>query len=145
MKERELTQREARTKAEKLLSGAKAVYLGTNGSHGHPNVRAMMPVRIDGIERIWFSTALDSSKIIEMVKDDKAVIYGYSPRSMAEFRLWGNIVILEDAASRKKIWNDELKKHFEGGVNDPNLRVLRFDVVSGMYCNKEGKSALFTI
>ena len=145
MKERELTQREARTKAEKLLTSAKAVYLATNGSHGHPNVRAMMPARIDGIGKIWFSTALDSSKIIELVKDDKAVVYGYSSRSMAEFRLWGNITILVDVASRKKIWNDALKKYFEGGMNDPNLRVLRFDVVSGMYCNKERKSAIFTI
>lgn len=142
----ELTHKEARAKAEKLLSATKTVFLATNGSHGHPNVRAMMPLRIDGgVQTIWFSTGLDSSKIIELVKDDKAAVYGYSSRSMAEFRLWGRTTILEDAASRKLIWVDDLKEHFPGGLNDPNLRVLRFDVVSGLYCNKDGKSGIFTI
>ena len=43
MKECELTQKESRTKAEKLLSSAKVVFVGTNGSHGHSNVRTMAP------------------------------------------------------------------------------------------------------
>lgn len=145
MKECELTQKESRAKAEKLLSSAKVVFVGTNGSHGHSNVRAMAPQKNDGVETVWFVTNLESSKIIELVKDDKAVVYGYSPRTMAEFRIWGRITILEDAASRKHVWNDRLKEYFPGGQNAPELRVLRFDAVSGLYCNKEGKSGIFTI
>ncbi len=145
MKERELSQKEAREKAEKLLAGAKALFLATNGSHGHPNVRAMAPLKIEGAKTVWFATALESSKIIELVKDDKATLYGYAPRSMTEFRLWGRIQILDDAASRKKIWAEALKKYFPDGAGDSALRVLRFDTISGMYTGKEGKSGTFTI
>lgn len=144
MKESELSRKEARAKAEKLLDATKIVFLATNGSHGHPNVRAMMPVKCEGVEKLWFCCDLESSKIIELVKSDKAVVYGYAPRTLAEFRLWGSVEILEDTASRKLVWNDELKKHFPGGVNDPTMRVLRFDVISGLYRNKD-KAGNFTI
>jgi general stress protein 26 len=143
MKERELSQKDAKAKAEKLLAGAKTVFLATNGSHGHPNVRAMMPVKIEGADTVWFATSLESSKIIELVKDNKAAIYGYTPNnSLAEFRLWGEIAILDDHESRKYIWREEMKKHFSG-IDDRNMRILRFNVVSGLYA-KEGKSGIFS-
>ncbi len=142
----ELVEKEARAKAEKLLEKAKAVFLATNGSlGGHPNVRAMQVARAEGVVRIWFATSLDSGKIIELVKDNKATIYGYSPRTNAEFRLWGNVTILDDLESRKHIWQDEFKAFFPGGVNDPDLRVLRFDANNGVYNTPEGKSGHFTI
>ena len=142
----EISAKEAREKTEKLLEKVKAVFLATNGSHGgHPNVRAMMVAKNEGIVRIWFGTSLDSGKIIELVKDNKATIYGYSPRTMTEFRLWGNVAILDDAESRKHIWRDEFKVHFPGGVNDPNLRVLRFDASNGVFSTPDGKSGHFTI
>lgn len=142
----EFSPKEAKEKAEKLLDKAKAVFLATNGSlGGHPNVRAMAVAEHDGIARIWFLTGLDSDKILELVKDDKATIYGYSPRTMAEFRIWGNVVIADDPESRKHAWKDEYKEYFPGGAGDPNLRVLRFDVSNGMYSAAYNKSGQFTI
>jgi general stress protein 26 len=142
MKERELSHKDARARVEKLLAGAKTVFLATNGSHGHPNVRAMMPAKIEGADTVWFVTSLESSKIIELVKDNKAAIYGCAPNTLAEFRLWGEIAILDDHESRKYVWHDEMKKHFSG-IDDPDMRVLRFNVVSGLYA-KEGKSGIFS-
>ena len=145
MKEREIPQKEARAKAEKLLSGIKTVFLATNGSHGHPNVRAMMPLLFEGVETLWFSTHLESSKIMELVKDDKAAVFGYSSRSLSEFRLWGNVKILDDLVSRKHVWTDALKERFPGGAQDPNLRILRFNAVSGLFSGKDGHSGIFEI
>lgn len=146
MKSMELSAKEAREKAEKLLEKAKAVFLATNGSHGgHPNLRAMVVAKSEGIVRMWFCTSLGSDKILELVKDDKATIYGYSPRTMTEFRLWGSIVILDDPESKKHVWNDAFKEHFPGGVNDPDLRILRFDANNGVYSTPDGKNGQFTI
>jgi general stress protein 26 len=144
LKDEDLGHKDARAKAEKLLADSKIVFLGTNGSHGHPNLRAMVPARVVGTETIWFATGLDSSKILELIKSDKAVVYAYAARnhSFFECRLWGNAVILEDAESRRQVWSDEFKEHFPGGVDDPNLRVLRFDVRNGVY-SKDGKSGGF--
>lgn len=144
MKDSELDHKDVRAKAEKLVAGSKVLFMGTNGSHGgHPNVRAMVPAKVDGLQTIWFSTDLESSKIMELVKDNKATLYAYAPRTMAECRLWGTVSILDDPASRKLIWHDEFKKYFPGGADDPRLRVLRFDISNGTYSNKEGKKTEF--
>ncbi|MDR1965081.1 MAG: pyridoxamine 5'-phosphate oxidase family protein [Synergistaceae bacterium] len=143
MSSNEISGKEAKGKAEALLGGAKTVYMGTNGSHGHPNVRAMMPVKVDGVKEIWFATDLESSKILELAKDSKAVIYVQAPRNAGECRLWGHVDILDDSESRKIVWRDELKKHFPDGANSARLRVLRFNVSNGVYCNKSGKIGEF--
>lgn len=133
---KEKADKEIRAKVGKFLAKCKTVFMATNGSHGHPNARAMMPIRTDGAETIWFVTDLDSSKIIELVKSNKAVIYAYEPRTMVECRLWGEVVILEDAASIRHLWDDSLKKYFDG-PDDPRIRVLRFDAKNGIYCGKD--------
>lgn len=134
MEEIELSARDARAKAEKLIGGLDVVFVATNGSHGHPNVRAMAPIRVDSLDLIWFATSLESSKIIELVKDHNAVVYGYSPETLAEFRLWGSVAIMDDHETRSQVWCDELKEHFEG-PDDPNMRVLKFVSVSGKYAH----------
>ncbi|MDR1885079.1 MAG: pyridoxamine 5'-phosphate oxidase family protein [Synergistaceae bacterium] len=145
MKSEEINHKDAKAKAEKLLAESKLVFMGTNGSHGHPNVRALVPMKFEDVRTIWFATDLHSSKILELIKNNRAVVYAFSQKSMTECRFWGAVTILEDAASRKHVWTDELKKHFEGGVDDPRLRVLRFDISNGVYgSNKDGKSGSFT-
>ncbi|MDR3331968.1 MAG: pyridoxamine 5'-phosphate oxidase family protein [Synergistaceae bacterium] len=136
--------KDTRAKAEKLLAESKVVFMGTNGSHGHPNLRAMIPLRTDEVRTVWFATDLDSSKIIELVKNNKAVLYTYSQKTLAECRFWGNVSILDDATSRKHVWCEEIKKHYND-PDDPNFRVLRFDISNGIFCsNKEGKSGSFS-
>lgn len=146
MKNTEISAKEAREKAEKLLDKAKVVFLATNGSHGgHPNLRAMVVAKNESLVRIWFCTSLGSDKILELIKDDKATLYGFSPRATTEFRLWGSIEILDDAESKKHAWKDEFKAHFPGGASDPDLRVLRFDASNGVYNTPDGKGGQFTI
>ena len=132
-------------KAAKLLAGAKKVYLATNGSHGHPNIRAMVPVTVEGVRTIWFGTFASSSKVLELQNDNHAVIYAEAPRMGGECRLWGYVEILDDKDSRKKVWNDAMATHFPDGIKSPDLRALRFDVASGTYSDKNWETFTFEI
>ena len=144
MKECVLTEKEAMDKAEKILSGAKAVFLATNGSHGHPNLRALAPIGREGLSTVWFAVNAQSCKIAELMCDSKAVVYGYAPRTLAEFRMWGNAAILDDEESKERFWCDEFEEYFTG-KDDPDLRILRFDAISGVYADKSGKGGMFKI
>jgi len=133
-------------KAAKLLAGAKTVYLATNGSHGHPNLRALSPVTVEGVRTVWFATDAVSNKVQELQNDKHAVIYVDAPRAACECRLWGFVEILDDMESREKIWNEEVAKHCPDGIESPDLRVLRFDVVNGRYTdNKKMETFPFNI
>ncbi|MDR1136915.1 MAG: pyridoxamine 5'-phosphate oxidase family protein [Synergistaceae bacterium] len=143
MKTDEFSAKEASAKTERILAGAKVVYIATNGSHGHPNVRAMTPAKTDGAKTLWFVTDVGSSKVAELTRDGKAVIYAAAPRGTGECRVWGGVDILEDRASREAAWRDEFAAHFPDGMDSPNLRVLRFNVSNGIYCDKTGKNGVF--
>jgi general stress protein 26 len=143
MKKGENGQKEVIEKVSKILSGAKSVYLATNGSHGHPNLRAMAPAQVDGVKSVWFLTSAMSSKIQEIQNDGHAVIYADAPRNAGECRLWGIVSVMSDAASREKAWKDEFKEHFPDGASSEDLRVLRFDVSNGIYTNKNMESFEF--
>jgi len=147
MVQNENGKKEVLAKAAKLLSGTKAktVYLATNGSHGHPNLRAMVPIMVEGVKAIWFATSAKSNKVLELQNDNHAVVYFDAPRMAGECRLWGFVEILDDMESRKKVWNDMIANHFPDGIESPDLRALRFDVTSGIYVNKNWEIFPFEI
>jgi general stress protein 26 len=136
MKNGELTKKEVLEKAAKLLESAKCVYMATNGENGHPNLRALETTRAEGAKTLWFVSDEESSKVQELLRDDKAVIYVPAARGAGEARFWGNVEVLDDMASKKKVWSDELTEHFPGGIESPNIRVLRFKVSNGIYADK---------
>ena len=145
MKKSEDSANDVIAKSAKLLAGAKTVYLATNGSHGHQNLRALAPITVDGVRTIWFATFAESNKVHELLHDNHAAVYFDAPRMAGELRLWGFVEILDDMESRKKIWNDDTAKHCPDGIDSPNLRALRFDVTSGIYTNKKMETFSFEI
>ena len=142
MKELEDANKGIQTKAAKLLGSCETVFMATNGAHGHPNVRAMMPLKVDGTHTLWFITGSDYSKVAELENDNKAAVYAYDPRKMNECRLWGSVEILSDAATIEQVWRDEFKNFFDG-PEDPKIRVLRFDADNGVYVEKDKEPAEF--
>jgi general stress protein 26 len=142
---KEFSPKEILVKAEKLLEGSKVIFLATNGSYGHPDLRAMSPLSTSGVAGKWFGTAKTSSKVLEISNDEKAIIYTYSSRPALELRLWGNISIFEkDRAAELGFiaaLNDELRTWIEGD----DAVLLKFSAVSGLLSNKNGKNYLFEI
>lgn len=129
--EHELTSNEAREKTAKFIASLRTVYVATNGANGHPNVRAMNIYKSEGTSCLWFATELESSKMIELIKSNKAAVYGCASDG-EEFRLWGSMTILEDKESMKQVWCDDLERRF-GSIASHDVRVLRFDAISGSY------------
>ena len=135
----------AQKKAGTLFAKGSTVFVCTNGSHGHPDVRAMSVAKSEKLRAVWFLTSLAANKLIEIVKDPKCMLYSVnlSPceeNNFSELRLWGSLEILDDPVSRKAAWSNIYKAHFPEGMNDPNLRVLRFTSVSGRYSDEKSSS-----
>jgi general stress protein 26 len=143
MKTNEISAEQAMSKTERVLAGAKVVYMATNGSHGHPNVRAMSTAKTDGVKTMWFVTDAGSSKAAELANDNKSVVYAMAPRGAGECRVWGSVDILDDEESRQSVWREDFEEHFSDGPDSPELRVLRFNISNGVYSNKAGKSGEF--
>lgn len=118
-----------------ILEKNPFVSVATFGSDGWPNVRILVVAAKDDVDSLWFATATDSKKISEIRNNPKCAVYGFDMEAMTEFRLFGNIELLSDPASRRKIWRDEFIQHFPDGVDSPSMIILRFNTDHGIYDN----------
>ena len=125
----------AKTAALKTLESlpCPSVSFGTFGLDGWTNLRILAIANHDGIDTLWFATTVTEKKVAELKANPKAVVYGYDPQSMAEFRLFGNVELLSDSASRRKAWREDFIQYFPEGVDSPTMIVIKFTTDHGQY------------
>jgi len=133
MEPKTLDATEAKARILQMLDKEMFVSLATFGMDDYPDVRVLVVAAKDGTDTIWFSTGTDSNKIAQLRKNPKAAIYGYDMEAMVEFRLFGTVELLSDAASRRKVWREDFIQHFPDGVDSPDMIVLRFNTDHGVF------------
>ena len=124
---------EAKSRVLHMLEKSPFVSFATFGTDGYPDVRVLLVVTKDGTDTIWFACETGSKKIAQLQKNPKAVLYAYELEAMTEFRLFGNVEVLTDAAARDKIWRDDLIQYFPEGKDSPTMTILRFNTDHGIY------------
>lgn len=118
----------------KLIDKAGNAFLCYTDAEGFPVTRAMLPPRErEGIRIFLFSTNTSSNKVACFRKDSRASIYFVDKRFYRGISLAGHIEVLEDAASKKRIWQAGDTIYYPGGVSDPDYCVLRFVAEKGRY------------
>lgn len=75
--------------------------LGTNGDDGYPNIRAMLNMEHEGLQRIWFSTNTSSTKVTQLAQNSKACVYFVDFNQRMGLMLVGDIELLQDMESRQ--------------------------------------------
>jgi general stress protein 26 len=124
---------EAITQGLALMEKSKICMLGTNGEGGFPNIKAMMNLKHEGLEKIWFSTNTSSRRVQQLRKDNRASVYYVDETSFKGLLLIGTIEILQDIESRKMLWTEGAEVYYPLGVEDPDYSVLCFTAKRGNY------------
>lgn len=101
---------------------------------GFPVSRAMLkPRERNGIKEFWLTTNTSSNKVRCFRENPKASIYFVDKRFFRGASLVGEIEVLEDAASKERIWQEGDTMYYEEGVTDPDYCVLKFTAAKGRY------------
>lgn len=124
--------------AEKTVGGmadkAKTAYLSYIDSQGYPATRAMLaPREREGIRVFWFSTNTSSQKVSAFRENPKASIYFVDRRFFRGVCLSGTVEVLEDPASKERLWRTGDTMYYRRGVTDPDYCVLKFTAERGRY------------
>jgi len=128
-----MDRQEAMSEGLELMDKAKICMLGTNGEDGHPNIKAMMNLKHEGLKKIWFSTNTSSRRVQQLKKDNRACVYYVDEQSIKGLMLVGTIELLQDIESRKMLWLGDAEKYYPKGVEDPDYTVLGFTAERGNY------------
>jgi general stress protein 26 len=109
-----------------LIKRSKIAMLGTIDEKGYPNIKAMMNLISEGLRTIWFSTNTSSKRVAQLQKNNRVSVYYVDEVKMMGLMLVGEIELLQDEESRKKLWFDGCEKYYPKGINDPDYTVLKF-------------------
>ena len=124
---------EAIREALALASRCEIAMLGSNGDNGYPNIKAMIKMENEGLKRVWFSTNTSSRRVGHLVRNSKACVYFVDFDQWMGLMLVGDVEVLHDMESRKRLWREGYEKYYPLGVTDPDYSVLRFTAQWGNY------------
>ena len=135
MEYRAIAPAEAKEQALRLLKNTlgRSVTLATIGAEGYPDLRPLALCAHDGLDSLWFGTARTTRKVAQLKDNPHCTVHVLGEEGGMEFRLFGSMKLLNDSASRRRIWQDEFLRYFPDGVDSPELLVLQLVAVRGEY------------
>lgn len=128
-----MDKQEAINEGLKLIEQSKICLLGTNGGDGFPNIKAMLNVKHEGLNKVWLSTNTSSKRVQQLKKDSRACVYYVDEVNYKGLMLIGTIEILQDLKSKEMLWFDGAERYYPLGVEDPDYSVLCFTARQGDY------------
>ncbi|MEJ2606375.1 MAG: pyridoxamine 5'-phosphate oxidase family protein [Anaerolineales bacterium] len=128
-----MEKQQAMDEALALANAAQIAMLGTNGDDGYPNIKAMIKMENEGLKTIWFSTNTSSRRISQLERDSRASVYFVDFEQWMGLMLVGEVAILQDTASKERLWREGYERYYPLGVTDPDYSVLRFSSRWGNY------------
>lgn len=120
------TPQELEAKFWTALKSDMTMMLGLDGvedGHARP-----MTAQVDG-ERspIWFFTSVENGIVQKLGSGDRAIATFTSKGHDLYATVHGRVRIDQDRANIDKLWNRFVASWYEGGKEDPKLRLLRLD------------------
>lgn len=119
--------------ALELANRSSIAMLGTNGDNGYPNIKAMFKMENEDLKTIWFSTNTSSKRVAQLLRDSKTCVYFVDVDQRKGLMLVGNVEVLQDIESKKRLWRDGFERYYPSGVTDPDYSVFRFMTQGGNY------------
>ncbi len=123
---------EMRNEALEFARANPLVHVGTVDGDT-PHVRVMTTAKIEDDFTLWFATHKSSAKVKQLT-DNPKICVAYLLEQQ-DLRVYGNVEQIDTKEAKEDIWIDAFTFAFPGGVDDPQLMVLKVDPTSVLYRN----------
>ncbi len=141
--ERNLSDNEALKKFNKLVNDINVCMFITN-NHESNHTRPMYTTEVEENGTLWFFTDIRSIKVEEVSKDNTVHLVYAHPGKESYLDVWGNASVVTDKQTIKDKWTAFVKAWFPGGVDDPNISLLKVTPQNVYYWDAEaGKMVSF--
>lgn len=103
--------------------------------------RPMTVQQMDEQGNLWFLSAKDSHKNLEIAKDPTVQLFFQGSKHSDFLELHGTATIVTDKKKIKDLWDPLAKTWFTEGEDDPNISVIKVEPYGGYYWdNKHGNA-----
>ena len=120
--------------ANTLVEKSTKSFIGSVDSDGYPNVKVMLsPREHHGIKEFYFTTNTHSMRVTQYQRNPRACIYFFDGRFFRAVMFKGKMEVLQDQATKDRIWREGDDLYYTLGVTDPDYCVLHFTTENGRF------------
>jgi general stress protein 26 len=116
-----------------LIKDIKFAMLTTRAADGTLHSRPMATQQREFDGTLWFLTGERTHKTDEIARNPEVNVAYANPDDQAYVSVSGRAAVLDDREKARELWNPVYRAWFPGGLDDPDLRVLRVDVTGAEY------------
>ena len=132
-----LTDSEKRVRLKELMADFHTAMLVTRTEDGGLRSRPLSVVHNeDDPQRLYFSTAIDSPKVLELEADPRVNVCMQNKRQFVS--VTGVARLVKERALVDKLWSEAWKIWFPKGKDDPSLRILIVEPSEAAYWDASG-------
>ncbi len=139
----DLRAKEAVAKIKELVGKAQTCFfctaLATADSTG---ARPMSVQEVDDDGNLWFLSADDSHKNLELARDPSVKLYFQGSAHSDFLMLSGVATVSRDKGRIKELWHPIIKTWFTEGVDDPRITVIKVVPTGGYYWDTKHGNAV---
>jgi general stress protein 26 len=118
-----------------LIRGCKVAMLTTLADDDTLRSRPMATLDVEFDGTLWFFTEASSAKVAEVAHDRQVNVSYCNPERGRYVSLSGAGRLVDDPGRIRALWRPVLKTWFPKGPDDPDLALLRVDVLLAEYWN----------
>lgn len=124
----------------RLIAGIEIAMLTSVHANGQLRSRPMATQGATDDGFLWFFSAQHSSKV-DAIRHEHQVNVAYSdPASMRFVSVCGPCELVRNRDIAAELWRPEYSRFFPGGVEDPDLILLKVTINSAEYWDAEGRT-----
>jgi len=121
-----------------LMRNFDNAMLVTHAANGEMRARPMAIADVTDSGDVFFVTHTESGKVEELLRDERTLITLQGTLKQAS--LTGRAEVIHDRQAIRKLWNPAWQMWFAGGVEDPNIALIRVKPEEAEYWDMGGKT-----
>lgn len=131
---------EAVERIKKMVEGSESCFFCTaTKTPGSSGTRPMAVQQVDDEGHLWFLSAKDSHKNLEIAEHSKVDLFFQGSKHSEFLHLTGRASLSSNRAKIKELWKPLMKTWFTEGMDDPRISVIEVTPSEGYYWdNKHG-------
>lgn len=134
-----LSREESIAHIARIIKDIKFALLTTANAENHLHARPMTTQQAEFGGDLWFIGAKDSSTVAD-IRLHPLVNVSYADAGKGSYvSVSGKAELIEDRAKLEELWSDFYKAYFEGGIEDPNVQLIRIDASGAEFWESDGK------
>lgn len=127
------TREERMAKLRELIADIETAQLVTMDADGVMRSRPMATQQLDEESELWFFTNDYDAKVDNVLVHPEVCVAYADPTNNRYVSVSGKAELVRDTDKIRQLWRPVLKAWFPKGVDDPDLALLRVDIISAQY------------